>query len=126
MLRRILKLLRNILLLLLLIFGFPGAIVMVADFSCHSSISTWLPTYPNAEEKSVQYNFIRPHGLGSTLRILETPDSIEQVEAFYYDNIQALVNDGVPRGMGTTDFSVEENPDGDGSLIILFSRCIVS
>jgi hypothetical protein len=125
MFRKTTKWARNLVLFLLLVFGCPGSIAIVADITCHSSIGTWMPNYPNAETISVQHNFIRPRGLGSTVIILITPDDVETVENFYRQNIQTLVNKGTPRGMGSTDFYVEKNPEREGSRITLFSRCIV-
>lgn len=98
---------------------------VVADIACNVSIETWLPIYPGAEDVSVQYNFIRARGLGTTFMILHTADSVEKVEDFYRQNIAALVNKGTPRGMGSTDFNVQKDADNGGSLIFLFSHCIL-
>src|SRR5690606_27411437 len=124
--RRIVRWIRNIVLLLLLVFGCPGSIAIVADITCYNNISTWLPLYPGAESVSIDYNFIRPRGLGSTFIVLRTPDNPETVEAFYQQHMEALVSRNTPRGMGTTDFSAAKNPEPEygGSLIFLYSRCI--
>lgn len=121
---RVKKWIRNIVLFLLLVFGCPGSAAVVADIACNVSINTWLPLYPDAETVSVEHNFIRARGLGTTLMVLKTPDDPDTVEAFYRQNIQDLVNAGTPRGMGSTDWSAQENPDGDGTLLALYSRCI--
>jgi hypothetical protein len=123
--RFILKWLRNIILSLLLVFGCPGSIAIVADVACNASIETWLPIYPNSDLVSVQHNFVRPRGLGSTFMILRTLDTVEQVESYYHQNVAMLVNQGAPRGMGSTDFQVQEDPENVGSIIVLFSQCIV-
>lgn len=125
MFRKVMQWVRNIVLLLLLVFGCPGSMAIVADIACYQSIDTWMPLYPGAETVSADFNFIRPRGLGSTLIVMRTSDDPETVEAFYRQNVDALVNKGTPRGMGTTDFFAQENPEREGSLITLYSRCIV-
>jgi hypothetical protein len=122
--RKLLKWVRNIVLFLLLVFGCPGSFAIGVDFACHASITTWLPVYPDAEVISVDYNFIRPFGLGSTLMVLRSSDDPETITAFYRQNIEDLINKGTPRGMGTTDFFAQPHPEHEGSLITLFSRCI--
>jgi hypothetical protein len=123
--RRVIKWIRNIVLLLLLVFGCPGSFALVVDFACNRSIETWLPIYPNAELVSAEHNFIRVRGLGTSFMVYHTPDAPDVVEAFYRQNIDTLVSQNTPRGMGGTDFFIEDNPDGEGSLIVLYSRCIV-
>lgn len=123
--RRIRSWIRNLVLLLLLVFGCPGSIFIVADIACNISINTWLPPYPGAEQVSVDYNFIRPNGMGATLRVFTTPDDPETVEAFYYQHILDLTNRNVPRGLGGTDFNAEPNPDGEGSVLALYSHCVL-
>ena len=121
--RTIRKWIRNIVLLLILVFGCPGSIVLVADIGCNISINTWLPLYPGAEQVSVDYNFIRPRGMGSTLMVFQTPDDPETVEAFYHQNALNLVNEGIPRGIGGMDFHAEPNPEG--TLLALYSHCVL-
>lgn len=116
---------RVLVLLIVVIFGCPVTATVVVDVACNTSIETWLPLYPGAETVSVDYSFIRPRAMGSTLMVQQTPDDPQTVEAFYYDHFEELVSRGVPRGMGGTDFSAQENPDADGSLILLYSRCVV-
>ena len=98
---------------------------IVADVTCNGSIEIWLPLYPDAEVVSVQHNFIRPRALGSSLMILRTDATADQIEDFYRQNIDTLINQGTPRGMGSTDFQVEPDQDSGGSLILLFTRCIL-
>ena len=123
--RKVIKWVRNIVLLLLLVFGCPGSIAVVGDIACNISIETWLPYYPGAELVSAEHNFIRVRGMGSSLMIFQTPDDPETVEAFYYQHILDLTTDHVPRGMGATDFNAEPNPDGEGSVLALYTHCIL-
>ncbi|MBZ0304177.1 MAG: hypothetical protein K8J31_30860 [Anaerolineae bacterium] len=121
---RLRRWIRNIVLFLLLVFGCPGSMAVVGDIACNISINTWLPVYPDAQVISVEHNFIRPRGLGATLMVLRTPDDPETVNTFYRQNIQDLVDRGAPRGMGSTDWSAREDPDEEGTLLALYSRCI--
>ena len=123
--RKIRKRIRAFIWLLVLVFGCPSSVFIVADVACNISINTWLPLYPGAKQISVDYNFIRPRGMGATLMTFETPDDPETVEQFYYDHFVDLVEQKIPRGVGGTDFSAEPNPDGEGSVLALYSHCVL-
>jgi hypothetical protein len=121
--RKALRLIRNIVFALLLIFACPAILIGGADISCGGLIDQWLPMYPGAEVVSVEYNFIRARASGRTMMTLSTPEEAETVRQFYRDNIIKLMEDQTPRGNASTSWEVEENTEGEGSLIHLFSVC---
>jgi hypothetical protein len=121
--RKAFRLVRNIVFALVLIFACPAILIGGADIACSALIEQWLPMYPDAEVVSAEYNFIRARASGRTMMTLSTPDEAETVRQFYRDNIIKLMNEEAPRGNASTDWKVEENTEGDGSLIYLASVC---
>jgi hypothetical protein len=101
-----------------------GAVIFgIADYACNRTIETWTPIYPNAEVVALDYNFIRPRGMGVTNMTLNSPDDAETVRKWYLDNLTKLSRENAGRGSGTNSWNIDEGPDGEGSLIYLSSRC---
>ena len=123
--RRPMPILRLLLLLLVLIFVCFGVFAVTVDRLCNHSIEQWAPYYPNAVEDSADYNFLRPRSVGEGHVVLRSPDDVETVKQFYRDNTIELMHSGAVRGLASTNWQVEPDPEGDGSIIILFSACAV-
>ena len=100
-----------------------GTMVLGADAICKSHVETWLPYYPNAEVMSIEHDFIRARAMGETWVVLSSPDEAETVRQFYRDNIITLMQAETPRGWAITDWRVEDDTDGEGSIIRLYSLC---
>jgi hypothetical protein len=100
-----------------------GSIIVGADMICKSNVETWLPYYPNAEVVSIEHDFIRARAMGETWVVLSSPDDPETVRQFYRDNTLALMRAETLRGWAITDWRVEADPDGEGSIIRLYSLC---
>lgn len=102
------------------IFACSAATVIGLDAACYEYNSRWAPIYPGAVEVEIDYDFIRPQGMGNTYMVYETPDERLDVQAWY---IEQRANAGSSQGIGSAGFQVIEHPDGDGSLIRLYSSC---
>ncbi len=114
---------RPILLTIGIIVGIAAALFGVADVVCNSTIERWTPIYPNSEVVTLEYNFIRPRGMGVTKMTLHSPDDVETVRQWYLDNLDRLSKEDAGRGSGTNSWDIDEAPSGQGSLINLSSRC---
>lgn len=114
---------RGALIVVGVIVGFLVAVFGIADFACNSTIEKWSPMYPNAEVIHVEYNFLRPRGMGVTYMVLHSPDDAQTVRDWYVANLQRLTKEDAGRGSGTNNWDVDEDPSGQGSLIYLSSRC---
>lgn len=114
---------RNSLILVGVIVGFLVAVFGIADFACNSTIEKWSPMYPNAEVIEVEYNFLRPRGMGITNMVMHSPDDAQTVRQWYVDNLLRLTKENEGRGSGSNSWDVDEDPNGQGSLIYLSSRC---
>jgi len=112
-----------VLILIFASFACIGSIVLVGDFQCSSDIEAWIPFYPNGEVISVEYDFIRMRAWGNTQTIQASSDDVETAKQFYRDHILKLFDEERSRGLASTNWTVEPNPDTDGSLIILTSSC---
>lgn len=88
-----------------------------------SDVNTWAPYYPNAEVVSQDYDFIVPRTMGTGATIMVSPDDVETVKQYYRDLTIENLQGNKQRGLAATDWQVEENPDGEGSQIILSSVC---
>ena len=100
-----------------------GSLVFVGDVQCNSDIETWIPLYPDAETVSIQHDFIRARAWGNSQTIQASTDDVETAKQFYRDNVLKLFDEERSRGLATTRWVVEPNPDTGGSLIILSSIC---
>ena len=100
-----------------------GSLIFLGDVQCNSDIETWVPLYPNAETVSIEHDFIRARAWGNSQVIQASPDDVETTKQFYRDNVLKLFDEERGRGLASTHWAVEPNPDTDGSLIILSSSC---
>lgn len=109
--------------LLLLSFTCIGTLLFGADQVCHANIEQWIPLYPEATIVSAEHNWIRARAMGSTTVMLSTEDDAETARQFYRDVTIALMRAEQSRGLASTGWNVVPNPNGDGSLITLYSSC---
>jgi hypothetical protein len=100
-----------------------STLVLVIDVQCNGDIEAWIPLYPKAETVSVQYDFIRARAWGNSQVIQASPDDVETAKQFYRDTVIKLFDEERGRGLASTHWAVEPDPDTDGSLIILSSSC---
>jgi hypothetical protein len=100
-----------------------STMVIAADMICKSNVEQWLPYYPNAEVVSIEHDFLRARAMGETWVTLASPDDAETVRQFYRDHTIAVMREGTLRGWAITDWHVDSNPDGNGSIIRLYSTC---
>jgi hypothetical protein len=100
-----------------------GSLVIVSDQICSANIAEWIPYYPEATLVSEEHDFIRLRAMGTSKVVLSTPDDAETTRQFYRDTTLRLMRAGETRGWATTDWRVDPNPDGQGSLITLVSEC---
>ena len=121
--RHPLPLYKSILILLLVAFGCIITILVPADLTCRSNINQWIPLYPDAITISSEHNFIRSPAMGTSTVILLSMDDEETIKQFYRDNFMALLDEEKSRGLATTRWFVEPNPDGEGTFITLYSEC---
>jgi hypothetical protein len=95
--------------------------VIAVDVSCVSQAETWIPRYPNATTVDEVYNFVRPFGMGITLVVLESPDSVQEVRKWYGDHRRNVARTQT-QGYATLDWRVTSTVMG-GSRIALSSEC---
>jgi len=107
----------------LISFACIGSIVFVGDVQCNNDIETWIPMYPNAETISVKYDFLRARAWGNSRTIQTSLDDVETAKQFYRDHALDLLDEERSRGLASTNWTVEPNPDTNGSLITLYSSC---
>ncbi|MCZ7544799.1 MAG: hypothetical protein M5R40_15330 [Anaerolineae bacterium] len=114
----------GMLMILVLIIVCLLVVTVGLDVACHNDIENWAPLYPNAEVVEMTYDgLFRPRAMGITWVTLLSPDPINDVRHWYYENLQQNIRDRTTRGIAQTDRWIEENPDGEGTLIYLSSSC---
>jgi hypothetical protein len=114
---------RWLLFMFLLAFACVGTTLFAGDRLCRWSIESNLPYYPEARVVSIENNYLRPRAIGQTIVVLSSPDDVETVKQFYRDFTIARMNSEAARGLASTSWAVEPAPDGNGSIIRLFSEC---
>jgi len=62
------------------------SVYVAVDSSCHKDATRWLVDYPNAELVEQTHTGFRPFGLGTTIRLLRSPDRELAVKAWYWDH----------------------------------------
>jgi hypothetical protein len=102
-----------------------SGITVAVDASCHRDSTRWLVDYPDSEVVSHEYTFIRAWGIGETTRMLYSPHDPTTVRLWYNNHNTEIASQGHVRGGGQADmrWQIIENPDGDGTLIVLTTRC---
>jgi hypothetical protein len=102
------------------------SVYVAVDVSCTGDAGRWLPDYPGAEVVSQTYSWLRPFGIGETIRVLYSPDSRRDVVNWYADRDQARVDRGDARdgGPALMRWAIVPPANGaSGSTIILTSVC---
>ncbi len=114
----------GIVLILALIVICVTLVTIGLDVACYNDINNWVPMYPNAEVIELEYQgLFRPRAMGATSVVLLSPDPVNVVRHWYYENLQKRIRERTSRGFAETDRWIEENPDGEGTLIYLYSSC---
>ncbi len=100
-----------------------GIFVFSLDEVCRANIAMRQPLYPNAEVITTEYSLLRPRAMGITRLTLATADDAETVRQWFRDLTIDLLQKGEFRGIASLNYHVRENPEGEGSLIDLYSEC---
>ena len=117
------SLFRWFVMMILLALACMGTLVFVSDQICSSNIEEWIPYYPGATVVSEEHDFLRLRAMGVSHVVLATSDDPETVKQFYRDTTIRLMRAEETRGWASTNWRVDPNPDGSGSLITLDSEC---
>lgn len=105
-----------------------GVLILVSltfvtiNLVCHADIEKWLPIYPKAEVITETHSFIE-RGAGITTLILSSPDDSTTVTQWYFAHQRSVEQDNPNHGLSTTNFKVQSNSNGLGSVINLYSEC---
>ena len=92
--------------------------------SCRSHADIWLEDYPNSELVSETYTFLRPFGIGETLRVLYSPDSPNVVRNWYMERDRERDDEGLVRNDGQARVNrYIRAGDNEGTDIGLESEC---
>ena len=113
----------TLMLIIVGIFGCAVTLTFVLDNKCASDIGAWMPTYPNAEQISLKYEFFRPYAMGKTTGVYHSDDDTRTVRNWYIAVQTALDDAGESRGLATTAFSIQEDRANGGTNIVLNSEC---
>ena len=116
--------LRNIVVPPLIIVGLLGALFLGVDQHCLNDANRRLPFYPDASKVSEDFNGLRARGIGNSLVVLETSDSVEVVESWYEMLSIELLNEGRTRGVNNLNRWLEE-PENSGTQIFYLSQCVL-
>lgn len=100
-----------------------GVFVFSLDEVCRANIAMRQPLYPNAEVMTTEYSLFRPRAMGITRLTLATADDPETVRQWFRDVTMDLLQREQFRGIASLNYQVHENPEGEGSLINLYSEC---
>ncbi len=96
---------------------------VVIDFGCYNEAARWIPYYPDATVVQVEYDYLRPFGVGSTTAILHSDDEARDVRRWYIENQRALDDEGFSPNLASLNLSVRTDTEEGGSIIILTSEC---
>ncbi|MCA9881775.1 MAG: hypothetical protein H6670_14605 [Anaerolineaceae bacterium] len=109
------------LLIVLGILACGSTLVIGVDVACVASVDEWVPVYPGAVEISESHNMFRAKGMGISQVVYETSDPRVDVVRWYLDyqtNIAMRHNT-----IASSGYRAIDNPDGEGTRIIIFSEC---
>ena len=94
----------------------------VIDQKCLADSTRWLPDYPKATLVSQEYDFLRPFGIGETVRQLYSPDAANVVRRWYGEAWAKIGEENPDLGLAQPGYIVSE-ADSTGSTIMLYSEC---
>jgi hypothetical protein len=94
------------------------------DNTCRANANTWLEDYPDSEFVRETYTFLRPFGIGETIRVLYSADAPNTVRSWYREADRARDDRGLIRneGVSQTRWQVID-AENEGSQIALQSEC---
>lgn len=114
---------RSIIVLLVASLLFMGTLVLSVDEICRTDIARRQPFYPDAEMVQQDYNFLRPHAVGTTSTTLYTTDDEETVRQWMRDVTLDLLRREAFHGLATVIWDTQPDPATDGTFIQLYSEC---
>ena len=109
----------------LFIFGFLGSLFLGLDQLCVNDANRRLPRYPGAQRLETQFNGLRLRGIGNSLEVVMTPDSLDKVEDWYKDHALSLLKVAQVRGVNTLTHWFEPGDEGAGTNIFYVSQCVL-
>lgn len=114
------------------IFTCTVMLTFTMDVHCHNDIEHWMPVYPGSVEivEETRHDFFRPRAMGRTLMYFTTDDMPNVVRKWYRDHRREITrgryspnSETAMQGVSNTLYQVQENADGDGSIITHRSEC---
>ncbi|TVR24389.1 MAG: hypothetical protein EA396_01480 [Anaerolineaceae bacterium] len=97
-----------------------SSFVLVGDQMCRNELNSYLPPYPDAELIYTDYNFIRPFGIGQTVKQYYSEDDPITIRAWYGPFIAERSR---TRRLTRGEYHAVRADDGEGSYIFLVGRC---
>lgn len=122
----------SVILIIIGIFVCAVSLVIGSDIYCAADIDHWMPVYPEAQLVQSDHTFFRPRASGITRQQYITEDDPNTVRRWYGEYRREITrnvsgeggnSEVAARGISTNDLSIQQNPDGDGSLITILSEC---
>lgn len=84
---------RGLLVVIIGVILSAGGCVTVIDIDCHNAAQDYFVPYPDSTLFDENHNFIRPFGMGDSVRIYETPDDVTTVRNWYADQNLMIFHD---------------------------------
>ncbi|MGB7339551.1 MAG: hypothetical protein WBC91_11725 [Phototrophicaceae bacterium] len=106
--------------------------IFAVDSYCRADINKWMPIYPEAElVETLEEGFFRPRASGITQQVYYTPDTPNDVRAWYRTYRRDLTSgnfneanaNAALSGVASTDYRISDDPDSDGTFISFYSEC---
>lgn len=99
------------------------------DSLCYSGLTQRLPIYPGATVTLERHSGLRAFGMGETILILETDDTLETVRDWYGRNAGGVVRRMQQQGqmilinITEVNYSAVTAEDGTGTQVLLSGVC---
>ena len=95
------------------------------EYSCQRDATQWLVDYPGSELVEEEYSWLRPFGIGRTVRTLYSIDARTDVNRWYSQYRLELDREGkvLNDGFATMRWQIANASDGEGTSIRLSSEC---
>lgn len=110
-----------------MLFACGFSIFAMVTLHCVDESGRWIIDYPDSEVVSQEHDWLVEWGIGTTSRVLYTPDPPGVVRAWYSGAIvEKIEQTGDTRGSGVAQIPfpfITEADDGEGTMIFLTCRC---
>lgn len=100
-----------------------GTMMGIFEVICTNEMNKFMIPYPDAEITHVDYNFLRPKGMGRTIYYMETEADPFVIQGWYG---RLMSESASERNLTRVRYHASWNEDRTGSNVVIAASCVQS